>query len=138
MDYSFPKDFTTKLNVVIIDDESSARNVLSNLLIKNFQFIEIVTIAVNCQSGIDSIIKYNPELVFLDIEMPDGTGFDVLNKTKFLKFDTILTTAYEQYSNLIHDYSIIDYLLKPIIVSELRSSIQKFLLKDLFKCLQFK
>lgn len=50
MDYSFPKDFTTKLNVVIIDDESSARNVLSNLLIKNFQFIEIVTIAVNCQS----------------------------------------------------------------------------------------
>ncbi|MBL0331318.1 MAG: response regulator [Chlorobiota bacterium] len=131
MDYSFPKDFTTKLNVVIIDDESSARNVLSNLLIKNFQFIEIVTIAVNCQSGIDSIIKYNPELVFLDIEMPDGTGFDVLNKTKFLKFDTILTTAYEQYSNLIHDYSIIDYLLKPIIVSELRSSIQKVFTKRL-------
>jgi two-component system LytT family response regulator len=63
--------------------------------------------------------------------MPDGTGFDVLNKTKFLKFDTILTTAYEQYSNLIHDYSIIDYLLKPIIVSELRSSIQKVFTKRL-------
>ena len=112
---------------VIIDDEKMARTVLSVLLEDCFDDIEVVASCHDLQSGIDAIKTHLPDVVFLDIEMPEQSGLELLNhfEDHEVNFSIIFTTAYSQYALQAFKLSAIDYLLKPIELSELKLAIER-------------
>ncbi len=117
------------IRALIIEDEDKSRELLSTLVTTHCPGVMVVATAENVQNGIDAIIKYNPDLVFLDISMPDGTGFDLLGKVGDSKFDLIFTTATDKYALKAIKYSALDYLLKPIDIEELKAAVSKVLEK---------
>ena len=112
---------------VIIEDEKKSAEVLAQLLQKNCPEVNIVGRAENVKEGIELIRNLKPELVFLDVMMPDGSGFDVLEKLTDLKFDVIFTTATDKFAVKAIKYSALDYLLKPIEEEELKIAVKKVL-----------
>ena len=76
-------------------------------------------------TGIQKIKKHKPEVIFLDIQMPDGSGFKLLEKIETIDFEIIFTTAFDQYAIKAIKYSALDYLLKPIVPDDLINSIKK-------------
>lgn len=118
-----------KINAVIIDDEGI--NTLTQLINKFIEEITIVGQAENVLDGIQCIDTLKPELVFLDIKLPDGTGLDILEKCKFKNFEVIFTTAYEEFALHAIERSALHYLLKPIAIPKLREAVARF--KDLDK-----
>lgn len=115
------------IKAVIIEDEKKSAELLTQLLQKNCPDITILGKAENVKEGIDLVNKVRPELVFLDVMMPDGSGFDVLEKLKDLKFDVIFTTATDKFAVKAIKYSALDYLLKPIETEELINAVKKVL-----------
>lgn len=115
-----------KTRTVIVDDEKTNILTLKNLLDKYFPEIAIIGIANNVSEGVDIINETKPDLLFLDISMPDGDGFDLLAKVSFRSFEVIFTTAHDQYALKAFDYSAIHYLLKPIEFSELSTAINRY------------
>jgi two-component system LytT family response regulator len=113
------------INAIIIDDEKNALEVLEMQLNKYCTHVNIVAKANGGIKGIEAIKKHNPDLVFLDIEMPHKNGFDVLTETKNYNYEVIFTTAYDQFAIKAFKYSAIDYLLKPIDIVELQQAISK-------------
>lgn len=113
------------LKAIIIDDEINSRKTLDSLLKKYCPEVEVAGIADSVKSGLEQIEKTKPDVVFLDIEMPGGSGFDLLEKAPKINFEVIFTTAYDQYAIQAIKFSALDYLLKPIDVSELKTAIQK-------------
>lgn len=110
---------------VIIEDEQNARETLRVLIEKNCENVEVVGEAHDVKSGLDCINKHNPDLVFLDIEMPDGDGFDLLRQVRRFNFNIIFTTAYSEFAVRAFKYNTIDYLLKPIVQDELIKAVNK-------------
>jgi two-component system, LytTR family, response regulator len=104
---------------IIIDDEKNGAEVLQILLQQNCADIEIVSVDYTPELGIKNILLLKPDLVFLDIEMPTATGFDVIEATKEMDYEIIFTTAYEHYAIKALKANAVDYLLKPIDVEEL-------------------
>lgn len=102
------------MRTVIIDDESKGRQTIQNLIKKYVPQLEVVGEADCVENGIELIDKEKPKLVFLDIQMPDGTGFDVLTNVEYNDFHLIFCTAYDQYAVKAFRFSAIDYLLKPL------------------------
>jgi len=102
------------MRTVIIDDESKGRMTLRNFIKKYAPQLEIVGEAEDVASAVKLIDEAKPELVFLDIQMPDGTGFDVLGLVEFNDFKLIFCTAFDQYAVKAFRFSAIDYLLKPL------------------------
>ena len=102
------------IKAIIVDDELSARNVLSKLLEKYCEEIQVVATAENVDEAEKKIIHANPDIVFLDIEMPGANGFDLLERFTNPTFEVIFTTAYEEYALKAFRYSAIDYIQKPI------------------------
>ncbi len=102
------------IKAVIIEDERKSAELLVQLLQKNCPDIAILGKAENVKEGIDLVSKLQPELIFLDVMMPDGSGFDVLEKLGHLKFEVIFTTATDKFAVKAIKYSALDYLLKPI------------------------
>ncbi len=117
------------MKTLIIEDEQKSRDMLATLIKKNFPQLTIVGLAKNVAEGVEFIKTLSPDLVFLDISMPDGTGFDVLEKTEGLKFDIIFTTATDKHALKAIKYSACDYLLKPIDVDELKPTVDKLIVK---------
>lgn len=115
-----------KTRTIIIDDERTNILTLKGLLNKYFPSIEIIDTAKNVAEGVASIDHHHPDLIFLDISMPDGDGFDLLSKVEFRLFEVIFTTAHDQYALKAFDYSAIHYLLKPIDYTELRKAINLY------------
>lgn len=113
------------LRAVIVDDEESGRTTMSELLKRFCPDVEIVGTADNPFNGIDTIKEVKPDVVFLDVEMPGGTGFTVLEAFGTLDFHVIFVTAYQQYAMKAIKFSALDYLLKPVDVQELQKAIQK-------------
>lgn len=113
------------IKAVIIDDEANNREKLHNLIIKNCPEISIVAQANGVRSGISAIRDKNPNLVFLDIRMDDGTGFDLLNRFDSIDFKVIFVTAYEEFALKAFRFSAADYLLKPVDRDELIDSVKK-------------
>lgn len=111
--------------VIIIDDEEGARESLSNLLEKYVEKVKVVAKAENIASALEKITKYKPELVFLDIEMPFGSGFELLERMKPIDFNIIFVTAYDHYALKAIKFSALDYLLKPVDIDELKASVKK-------------
>ena len=110
---------------VIIDDESSARETLRAILSKYFPEIQVVGEADSVETAVALIKKENPQLVFLDVKMKFGTGFDVLDRIGKIDFEVIFITAYDNYALQAFRFSAMDYLLKPIKIKELREALEK-------------
>ena len=117
------------LRAVIIDDETNAREALTNLLRILCPEVEICGEAKNADLGIELIKKEKPNVVFLDIQMPGKTGFDLLSSFGKVDFGVIFTTAYQEYAIRAFRFSAIDYLLKPIDPDELQAAVEKFKLQ---------
>ncbi|SHI76514.1 LytR/AlgR family response regulator transcription factor [Aquimarina spongiae] len=114
-----------ELHVVIIEDEKNSLDTLSHLLLDFCESVTILGSANNVNEGISLIKETNPDLVFLDIELHSGTGFDILQKLDHIAFEVIFTTAFEQYAIKAIKFSSVDYLLKPIDLDELQSALSK-------------
>ena len=99
------------LKTVIIDDDYVSRMILKELLEKFLNNIDLVGEAASVQEGVDLIEKTEPELVLLDISLPDGTGFDLLDKVKKVDFKIIFITAYSEYAIKAFKYSAFDYIV---------------------------
>ena len=97
---------------VIIDDERLARNELKKLLL-DFPEIEVIGEAANAAEGLEKIENLSPDLIFLDIQMPGKTGFDMLTELERAPH-VIFTTAYDEYALKAFEVNALDYLLKPI------------------------
>jgi len=110
---------------IIIDDEPSAIETLSGLLAQHCPLIKIAGHANSVESGVTAVKAHQPQLIFLDVEMPPLTGFDLLDQLSPFKFDVIFTTAYDEYAIKAFRFSAIDYLLKPISISELQGAVNK-------------
>lgn len=108
---------------LIIDDERLARTELRNLL-SDFPEIEVVGEAVNAKDGQEKIESLNPDLLFLDIQMPDMTGFELLSGLEKSP-RVIFTTAYDEYAIKAFEFNALDYLLKPIEPTRLADALQK-------------
>lgn len=109
---------------IIIDDEPAARRLMKSLLSEYADRIEVIAEAGNGKEAIEKIHTLRPDLIFLDIQMPDLTGFEVLEQLHY-KPSIIFTTAYEQYAIKAFENFSIDYLLKPIKEERLEQSIRK-------------
>ncbi|MBR9853892.1 MAG: response regulator transcription factor [Algicola sp.] len=101
-------------NIIIIDDEMHCVNVLKNLITKVHPDYKIAGTFCNSIQGLEYLQAHTPDLLFLDIEMPNLNGFALLDKILPIDFDIIFTTAYDQYAIRAFQYSAINYLLKPI------------------------
>jgi len=113
------------ISAIIVDDEQKGRESLKLLINEYCPKVEILTLCSNVSDAYNSIMKMNPDLVFLDIQMKDETGFDLLKKFDKVNFEVIITTAHSNYAITAIKYSAIDYLLKPIDVAELQDAVAR-------------
>lgn len=113
------------MRVVLIDDESTVRENLKILLNIYGSDMEVVGEAGGVQEGLDCIRKHKPDLVLLDVEMKDGTGFDLLAMYGELDFKLVFVTGHNDYAIKAFKYSAIDYLLKPVDPEELSKALAK-------------
>ncbi len=114
-----------KLSAIIVDDEINARENLRYLLNDFCKNINILGEATNVDEAVKVITKHQPQIVFLDIEMPQKNGFQLLNEFEEINFHIIFVTAYDSYAIKAFQVTAIDYLLKPIDVSLLEKAIKK-------------
>jgi len=113
------------MNALIIEDEPQAVSALKQELNLHCPEITILETAQNVSEGILLIKKYQPDLIFLDIQLSDGLGFDILQEFDNIRFKIIFTTAYSQYALKAIKFSALDYLLKPIDATELKKAVAK-------------
>lgn len=113
------------IKALIIDDDSISRMLLREILKKTIKNVELLGEASSVEEGLALIEQKDPDVVFLDISMPDGTGFDLLDKLKKIDFKIIFITAYSEYAIKAFKYSAFDYLVKPINVEELTKAINR-------------
>lgn len=114
-----------KLKALIIDDEPKLRQVLKVKLNKYCPSITHIEIAGNIQEGYQQAANFQPDIVFLDIAMPGGSGFDFLDQFEDISFEVIFVTGYNEYVLNAIKVSAVDYLLKPVDTEELISAVHK-------------
>lgn len=115
------------IKTVIVEDEKKSQELLKKMIEKNFPELQIAGMADGVEKGAEVIKSQNPDLVFLDITMPDGTGFDLLEKISDKKFDIVFITATDKYAIKAIKYSALDYILKPVDVEELKTAVNKII-----------
>jgi two-component system LytT family response regulator len=113
------------LKSIIIDDELKARESLKKMLLTFCENIEVMATCQNVMEAIEAINRTKPDVIFLDIQMQGETGFDLLTQLKSVDFEVIFTTAHSEYAIKAIKFSAIDYLLKPIDVTELQAAVEK-------------
>lgn len=113
------------LRALIIDDIDAIRNKNAALIKAHCPNVALIGHADSVESGALLIAQLSPDLVFLDVEMPDGTGFDLLQKIKPINFKVIFITGFEDFAIRAFRFSAIDYLLKPLNVQELVEAVKK-------------
>jgi len=113
------------LKAIIVDDEQDSRQSLSAYLTKYCPSVTILATCENIQTAKEAIAQHQPNLVFLDIEMPFGTGFDLLETYDTLNFEVIFVTAFSEYAIQAFNLSATHYLLKPIDIDELEIAVAK-------------
>lgn len=113
------------IKAILIDDESHCLETLSILLEAYCPEVQIIESCCSGKSGIEAIKKLNPDVVFLDIQMPGINGFQLLEKLDTISFAIIFTTSYDQYAIKAIHFSALDYLLKPIDAKELIAAVRK-------------
>lgn len=113
------------INAIIVDDEETSRDTLSKLLEMYCPDVRVIELSDSVVAAKKAISKFEPDLVFLDVEMPFQNGFSLLEEIKSPPFEVIFTTAYDHYAIKAIKYSALYYLLKPIDADELTSAIDK-------------
>lgn len=114
------------IKAIIIDDEKNGRENLRGALEKYCDELTVLAEADSAVAGIEAIQLHQPDLIFLDIEMPGGNGFKVLEFFNQPKFGVIFVTAYDQYAIQAIRFSAIDYILKPINIVDLKNAVDRF------------
>lgn len=115
-----------RLTTLIVDDDGQSRTLLQSMIEKLFGgLLHVIGSASNVSEALSFTEQHKPDLIFLDIEMPDGTGFDFLEKTGFRDFKLIITSGHESYAVRAFRYNADDYLLKPFSIDELKAAINK-------------
>jgi two-component system, LytTR family, response regulator len=114
-----------KLRAILVDDEESARDVLQNLLLRFCPEVELVAKCENVLVAVDAIKKEKPDLVFLDIEMPNHAGYELVKFFTEINFKIIFVTAYDKYAVRAFEIAAFDYLLKPIDIERLKSAVTR-------------
>lgn len=110
---------------MLVDDEESARDVLENLLRRFCPEVELVSKCNNVEQAVEAIKIHQPNLVFLDIEMPNYAGYELVDFFTEINFEIIFVTAYDQYAIKAFEVSAVDYLLKPIEIERLKESVAR-------------
>ena len=113
------------MKAVIVDDEAAVRNTIFNLLKENFPEITVSAAAGSVGEGYTAVSEHQPDILFLDVELPDGLGFDLLKKMTPVHFRAIFITGHQEYALNAIKFSAFDYILKPIDEDELKSAIIK-------------
>ena len=112
-----------KITAIIVDDEQDSRETLRNYIAKYCPQVELLEEASNIIEARASILKHQPQLVFLDIEMPHGNAFDLLEQWGEINFEIIFITAFSQYAVQAFNLSAAHYLLKPVDIEELENAV---------------
>jgi two-component system LytT family response regulator len=115
------------IKAIIVDDEPSAAEIISLLLKAEAPEIEVCSICANIDDAVKDIALHDPGILFLDVELADGTGFDILEKFAVLNARVIFITAYEHYSLKAIKHHAFDYILKPIDPNEFRKTLKDIL-----------
>lgn len=113
------------MKIIIVDDEKRIRNTLINVLKLHYSNAIVVAEASDVNTAIEAINIHKPDVVLLDIKMPGGTGFDLLKKLMPLTFKVIFITAFDKYAIEAFKFSAVDYLLKPVMPSELVDALKR-------------
>ena len=114
------------IKCLIIDDDPFIQNLLRDKLELYIPEVKVVGIANNGSEGLEKIIEHGPEVIFLDVEMGDMTGFEMLGRLKEITFETIFITSFSHYAIKAIRFNALDYLVKPIDLEELKQSVQRF------------
>jgi two-component system LytT family response regulator len=113
---------------LIIDDENRTRDLIVKMINSFGLEIEAIPGGENVKTGIESIEEHQPDIVFLDIQMPDGTGFDLLKAIPIKNFEVIFITAHEEFAIKAIKFSALDYILKPVDPVELKAAVEHALI----------
>ncbi|MBA4055599.1 MAG: DNA-binding response regulator, partial [Marivirga sp.] len=113
------------IKAVVIDDEQDSREILAGYLSKYCPDVLVSGFGESVSTGLEAIYKHKPDIVFLDIEMPYGNGFDLLEKVNNVTFETVFVTAFDNYAIQALNQSAAYYLLKPIDIDELIKAVDK-------------
>ncbi len=115
-----------KIRTVIIDDEPRARKMMRSLISEFFEEVNIVGEASSAEEGRMVIKKTSPDLILLDVEMPKGDGFSLIDSFEDLDFEVVFTTAYNDYAITAIKHSALDYLLKPVSIDDLKAMFDRY------------
>lgn len=113
------------IKALVIDDEKNSRDILEWQVEKHCPSLRILASVASPSDAIEVIQKLKPQLVFLDIQMPEINGFELLERLNPIDFEVIFTTAYNEFAVKAFKYNAMDYLLKPIDVDELKAAVNK-------------
>lgn len=117
------------IKAILVDDESSARDVLANLLLRFCPEVVLLDKCSNVEQAVKSIKTHQPNLVFLDIEMPNYAGYEIVDFFEEITFEMIFVTAYDKYAIKAFEVSAVDYLLKPIEIDRLQEAVARVVLR---------
>lgn len=113
------------IKALVIDDENRTRDLIVKMINSFGLGIEAISEGESVVSGLKAIEEHNPDIVFLDIQMPDGTGFDLLRSLPNKSFEVIFITAHEEFAIKAIKFSALDYILKPIDADELKAAVER-------------
>ncbi len=113
------------LKAILVEDEAASRETLANYLLKYCSDVELVAEAESVKEGLAAIKKHHPDIVFLDVEMPYGNGFDLLDEVDEIDFATVFVTAFSNYAIKALNLSASYYILKPVDIDELIAAVEK-------------
>src|SRR5215470_17657197 len=111
---------------IIVEDDPFAQEMLSDLMQKNFSKYSVMKRCASVKEAVSTIPGLNPDLVFLDMELPDGKGFNVLEKLDQINFEVIITTMHDSYMLQAIKHSAVDYLMKPVNKEALAEALERF------------
>jgi len=114
------------IRCIIIEDEKKSSDVIQKMLSEYFGNVEILAMCDTADKGRNAIEQFKPDLVFLDVELPPSTGFQMLEQIGDIKFEVIFTTAFDKYALQAIRISALDYLLKPFTVNDMRLAIERY------------
>ncbi len=118
-----------KLRIILVDDEDLALDVLTNLICRSSTPVDIVATCNDVLEAVNKINELKPDVVFLDVQMPDYAGYEIVNFFDEINFEIIFVTAYDQYAIKAFELSAIDYIVKPVERYRLEEALQKVMEK---------